>query len=87
MSFIVLCEWLGGADVRLFYRDGLVVERALPGVKSAKRVRVVDEGMGIDPGDGKGEMSARMLRARSGGKRYWFAWESPPRKGTDGPSP
>jgi hypothetical protein len=67
MAFVQMVEPLGGADVRLFFSDGTVVERTLPGVKAARRPRVVDEGLGIDPGDGGGEMSALSLyRGRKG---------------------
>ena len=67
---LVLVEWIEGSEVRLFYSDGLVIERELPDVDTARRVRIVDEGMGIDPGDGKGEMSAFMLARRRGGRRF-----------------
>jgi hypothetical protein len=67
MTFVQIVEPLGGADVRLFFSDGTVIERTLPGVKVAKP-RVVDDGLGIDPGDGKGDMSVRMLYRRRAGR-------------------
>jgi hypothetical protein len=67
---LTMVEWLGGADVRLFFTNGAVVERALPGVKSARKARVIDEGLGLDPGDGGGDMSALMLYTRRGRKLY-----------------
>jgi len=70
MAFVQMVEPLGGPDVRLFFSDGTVIERALPGVKVAKP-RVVDDGLGIDPGDGKGDMSARMLRLPCRGRRVY----------------
>jgi hypothetical protein len=73
MTPLIMVEWLGRADVRLFFLDGTVVEQTLPGVKSAKKARVVDEGLGLDPGDGKGEMSALALYRRRGGPRYRFS--------------
>lgn len=66
MAFVQMVEPMGKADVRLFFSDGTVIERTLPGVKVAKP-RVVDDGLGIDPGDGKGDMSAWSLyRGRKG---------------------
>jgi hypothetical protein len=62
-----MVESLGGADVRLFFSDGTVIERTLPGVKVA-RPRVIDDGLGIDPGDGKGDMSTRTLYRRRVGR-------------------
>ena len=73
---ITFVEWLGGADVRLFFLDGTVVERALPGVKNARRVRIVDQGLGVDPGDGLGEMGAWLLYRQRGGKRYRYSGEN-----------
>jgi hypothetical protein len=70
MAFVQMVEPIGGADVRLFFSDGTVIERALPGVKVAKP-RVVDDGLGIDPGDGKGDMSARMLCLPCKGRRVY----------------
>ena len=52
---IRLVEWLGGNEVRVFFSLGkktIPVEMKLPWVRSAKQARVVDEGMGLDPGDG-----------------------------------
>ncbi len=66
-GFVQIVEVIGKADVRLFFSDGTVIERTLPDVKGKLRPRVVDEGLGIDPGDGGGEMSARSLyRDRKG---------------------
>ena len=69
---LTMVEWLGGADVRLFFIDGAVVERALPGVKSARKAHIVDDGLGLSPGDGGGDMSARMLYVRRGRRLYQF---------------
>jgi hypothetical protein len=60
-GFVQLVEPIGGADVRLFFSDGTVIERTLLGVKVVRNPRVVDEGLGIDPGDGGGEISAWAL--------------------------
>jgi hypothetical protein len=46
MGYLTLCESLGGNRVRLFFSDGLVVERALP-VRTASRARIVDDGLGL----------------------------------------
>jgi len=64
-------EVIGPTEVRLFFSDGIVVERSLPGVKKLKRVRVIDDGLGIDPGDGKGDISARVLRLPCKGRRVY----------------
>jgi hypothetical protein len=69
---LIMVEWLGGADVRLFFIDGTVVERVLPGVKNARRAHIVDDGLGLNPGDGGGDMSARMLYTRRGRRLYQF---------------
>lgn len=70
---LVLLEWLGGPDVRLSFADGSVLERALPEVRSAKRARISDAGMGVDPGDGRGEFSATLLCAKRRGVRMvWY---------------
>lgn len=50
-------KWIGGSDVLVTYHDGRIVEATLP-VKSAKNARIVDMGMGLDPGDGRGEFCA-----------------------------
>ena len=73
-----LVEWLGGNRVRLFYSTGRVIEVRLP-VASAKRARIVDYGMGLDPGDGldmsadglydKGKIVGDFTRLRKGRKR------------------
>ena len=67
---LIMVEWLGGADGRLFFINGVVVERSLPGVKSARKARIVDDGLGLNPGDGGGDMSAQMLYTRRGRKLY-----------------
>jgi hypothetical protein len=69
---LVMVEWLGGADVRLFFRNGTVIERSLSGVKIARNARVVDEGLGLDPGDGKGDISARTLYVDRRGRHRQF---------------
>ncbi len=59
-----MVEWVKGNRVRLFFSTGRVTEVSLP-VRSAKRARVVDFGMGLDPGDGL-EFSAPDLYRRRG---------------------
>lgn len=68
-------EVIGRNEVRLFFSDGTVIERAVPDVARLGEVRVVDSGLGIDPGDGRGEVSAHALYHRPGGKRYRFEWD------------
>jgi hypothetical protein len=62
-----MVEPIGKADVRLFFSDGTVIERTLHDAEVAKP-RVVDDGLGIDPGDGRGEMSAWSLYRGRGGR-------------------
>lgn len=66
-----MVEAIGPAEVRIFFSDGSVVERRLPGVKRVRHVKIVDGGLGIDPGDGKGEVSARVLALPSRGNRVY----------------
>jgi hypothetical protein len=66
-----MAEVVGPAEVRLFFSDGLVVERRLPGVKEVGRVRVIDGGLGLDPGDGRGDLSARTLYQPCKGRRVY----------------
>lgn len=74
---LTMVEWLGGADVRLFFIDGAVIERRLPGVKDARKARIIDAGLGLDPGDGGGDMSARMLYTRPGRDRKLYQFGEP----------
>lgn len=64
MPLIVMAQWLHDNVVRLFFTTGRFVELALP-VKSARRVRIVDKGLGLDPGNGK-DMSAYGLHKMRG---------------------
>lgn len=48
-----MVEWIKGNELRVFFASGKVIEVALPWVKDARRARVVDEGGGLDPGNGK----------------------------------
>ena len=66
---IWLVEWIEKNEVRLFFSSGRIVELKLP-VKSAKRARIVDRGIGLDPGDGL-DMSAYELHGRRG--KVWAA--------------
>jgi hypothetical protein len=56
-------EWIEKNEVRLFFSTGLITEQRLPWVKSAKKARIVDNGLGLDPGDGL-EVSAPSLATR-----------------------
>jgi hypothetical protein len=60
-------EWVRGIRVRLFFSNGQVSEVALPvrSSKIAKRARIVDGGVGLDPGDGR-ERSSLWLYERKG---------------------
>jgi len=60
---LLIMEWIEKNEVRLFFSTGLVTELCLPWVKSAKKARIVDNGLGLDPGDGL-EISAPNLAAR-----------------------
>jgi hypothetical protein len=48
---IWMVEWLRENEVRLFFSTGRIVELKRP-VASAKKAKVVDKGLGLDPGDG-----------------------------------
>lgn len=53
---ILQVEWIERDEVRLFFAMAnkvRVKEMFLPFVRTAKKARVVDGGMGLDPGDGK----------------------------------
>lgn len=76
MPLIKIVEWIEKNRVRLFFSSGKVVELKLPWVSSARKARIVDGGMGLDPGDGL-DVSAAMLAARRGrvllpGRRGWI---------------
>ena len=62
---LLVVEWVEGNEVRLFFSSGKVVELRLPWVRSARKVRIVDGGMGLDPGDGK-DVSASSLAEQPG---------------------
>jgi hypothetical protein len=72
-----IVEWVKGNRVRLFFSTGRVVEVGLP-VKSAKKARIVDYGMGLDPGDGL-EFSAPDLYQRRGIELCPADWVRRPR--------
>lgn len=57
-----MVEWIDKNRVRLFFSTGRVVEINLP-VESAKYARIVDQGVGVDPGDGR-DLSAYTLYFR-----------------------
>jgi hypothetical protein len=48
---IWMVEWVRKNEVRLFFSTGRIVELKLP-VASAKKAKIVDKGLGLDPGDG-----------------------------------
>jgi hypothetical protein len=53
IPLVKLVQWLGGNRLRLFFDVGERVEtREATVVGASKGARVVDHGMGIDPGDG-----------------------------------
>jgi len=62
---IRIVEWIEGNKVRLFFSTGEVKEMKLPSVRSARRARIVDGGLGLDPGDGF-ELSAPRLYGMRG---------------------
>jgi hypothetical protein len=59
-----MVEWLQKNKVRLFFSTGRIVELALP-VTSAKRAKIVEKGLGLDPGNGK-DMCAVELHKQHG---------------------
>lgn len=69
-------RWLGGNVVRLTFQSGKIVELSLTWVDDASRARIVDVGMGVDPGDGK-DVSGLLLAVSYGrvirrGRPGWF---------------
>lgn len=52
-SLLRTVEWIGGNRVLVTFSSGKVVEIALPWVESAAWARIVDDGAGLDPGNGK----------------------------------
>lgn len=62
-------ECLAGNEVRLFFASGKILETTLP-VRSCRRLRVVDCGLGLDPGDGKEFAAVDLYRRR--GKEMWI---------------
>jgi len=63
IPLIRMVEWIEKNRVRLFFSTGRVVEMLLP-IASAKKARVVDLGMGLDPGDGLDMSSSGLYRRR-----------------------
>ena len=76
---LVLVEWIEKNEVRLFFSTGLITEQRLPWIKNAKKARIVDRGLGLDPGDGR-EVSAPMLAARKDAKVLCRARRAAPRR-------
>ena len=70
-------EWLGANRVRLFFASGKILETKLP-VRSCRRARVVDCGVGLDPGDGL-EFPAIDLYHRRG-RTFWISASPTARK-------
>lgn len=86
IPLVRMLEWLGGNEVRLFFSSGKIVEVALP-VDDARGAKVVDGGLGIDPGDGL-EISAWDLsrvegRVLAPGRRGWEGSSPPAHRRTD----
>jgi hypothetical protein len=46
-----MIEWLQKNEVRLFFSTGRIVELKLL-VSSAKKAKIVNDGLGLDPGNG-----------------------------------
>lgn len=72
----MLVEHVRGGEVLLFFGDGVVKHVRLPGVRDARKARVVDRGMGLDPGDGRGEFGLLELVRMRGRTVYRFDRES-----------
>jgi hypothetical protein len=67
MGYIILCEPLRDERVRIFFSDGLVVERSLfrPG-----RLQIVDDGLGLRLDNGR-EIGVYELRQKVRGSRSY----------------
>lgn len=69
---IWMIEWLRKNEVRVFFSTGRIVELKLP-VVSAKMAKIVDMGLGLDPGNGL-DLCAVELHKQRGKIRargYW----------------
>lgn len=65
IPLIKLVEWLGKNRVRLFFSSGKVVELTLSWVKDSRSAHIVDDGGGLDPGNGR-DVAASMLAEKKG---------------------
>jgi hypothetical protein len=65
LGYIVLCEPLKGGRARIFFSDGVVIERALP-TRSVSRVQVIDVGLGLRLPGGE-EIGVSELRRKKRG--------------------
>lgn len=53
MPTLIHVEWIESNRVRLHFKNGRVSEVVLPWIKSARRAKVVDDGVGLGLGDGR----------------------------------
>lgn len=72
-----MVQWKGKNRVALFFSSGRAVEVELPWVKSAKKAHIVDDGMGLDPGNGRDVDALRLvalppMRVLLPGDRGWI---------------
>lgn len=67
IPLIRVVEWIEGSEVRVFFSDGCVREVVLPTEpRYARRAHVVDQGVGLDMGDGRELASSTVRRVLSG---------------------
>jgi hypothetical protein len=69
LGYIVLCEPLKGGRARIFFSDGVVIERALP-TRSVSRVQVIDVGLGLRLPGGEEIGVSELRRKKRGCNRY-----------------
>jgi hypothetical protein len=70
LGYIVLCEPLRGGRARIFFSDGLVIERALP-TRSAGKIQIIDVGLGLRLPNGR-EMGVSELRQKTRGAKSYL---------------
>jgi hypothetical protein len=64
IPMVQVVEWVDGNKIRLFFSSGKISEVRLPDVEDASGVEIVDEGCGIDPGDGVEFSSCHLAQMR-----------------------
>lgn len=59
-----VAKWIDGNRVRLYFSSGRVTEVAIPWVKDARCAYIVDDGMGLDAGDGRDVSAVTLVKMK-----------------------